>query len=354
MQNGVVADGERGGGVMFQDASPSMTDCIVTGSYAGSGGGIFCDGSSPSLEDCVITGNTAGGTGGGIRSSFGSDPILIRCNVSSNQAMDGGGMWIGSNSDPVLSYCTFLGNVADFWGGGIACQGATPVFQNCTIVDNEAGLTGGGIWCCFESVAHLENTIVAFSREGGGIHCYIDFSHPSNALLTCCDVFGNAEGEYGGSLEDQTGINGNISEDPRFCDPDLDDYRLYSDSPCLPQGNECSVLMGAHDLGCYIAADVKGSEGARMTRSTIRPNPFRPATTVSFRLIEDSIVSLRMYDLKGRLVRSLLDDARYDKGSYRVEWDGRDESGTRVSPGIYFYRLVTEVGTTTGKATLLD
>jgi hypothetical protein len=68
------------------------------------------------------------------------------------------------------------------------------------------------------------------------------------------------------------------------------------------------------------------------------PNPFTEGTTVSFRTAESGMVRMEIYDTAGRLVRSL--GPRYAaRGPHRVSWDGRDESGAGVAPGIYFARV---------------
>ncbi|MFC1573470.1 hypothetical protein ACFL6M_07735 [Candidatus Eisenbacteria bacterium] len=67
--------------------------------------------------------------------------------------------------------------------------------------------------------------------------------------LGCCDIHGNASGDYVGAIADQLGIDGNISRDPRFCDRDALDLRLDTLSPCGPDSCECG-LMGAWPVGC--------------------------------------------------------------------------------------------------------
>jgi hypothetical protein len=65
-------------------------------------------------------------------------------------------------------------------------------------------------------------------------------------------VYGNAGGDWVGCIEDQYGINGNISEDPLFCDPETGDFRLQEGSPCgpfSPPNEECD-LIGAWPVGC--------------------------------------------------------------------------------------------------------
>jgi hypothetical protein len=70
------------------------------------------------------------------------------------------------------------------------------------------------------------------------------------------------------------------------------------------------------------------------------PNPFNPKTLISFAVTARSRVSLRVYDVAGRHVKTLLDDV-VDGGARNVTWDGTDERGKPVSSGVYFYRLET-------------
>lgn len=77
------------------------------------------------------------------------------------------------------------------------------------------------------------------------------------------------------------------------------------------------------------------------------PNPFNPNTTISFDIPRPGHVQLAIYNLLGQQVRTIVDN-QLATGSYRRDWDGRDESGTAVASGIYFARLITSdyVGTT--------
>jgi hypothetical protein len=71
-----------------------------------------------------------------------------------------------------------------------------------------------------------------------------------------------------------------------------------------------------------------------------RPNPFNPATTIRFDLARDGHVELRIYNVSGRLVRTLV-DRPMERKRHQVVWDGMDNTGVPVSSGIYFYRLET-------------
>jgi hypothetical protein len=71
-----------------------------------------------------------------------------------------------------------------------------------------------------------------------------------------------------------------------------------------------------------------------------RPSPFGASTVIEFGLPATGSVSLEIYDVAGRRIVSLADGV-YAAGYHKVTWDGSDANGARVSPGVYFYRLVT-------------
>jgi flagellar hook assembly protein FlgD len=68
------------------------------------------------------------------------------------------------------------------------------------------------------------------------------------------------------------------------------------------------------------------------------PNPFHAGVTIHFALPSASEVDVAVYDLSGRLVRSL-DGGRLAAGAGSLTWDGRDQSGRAMGGGIYFIRL---------------
>jgi hypothetical protein len=70
------------------------------------------------------------------------------------------------------------------------------------------------------------------------------------------------------------------------------------------------------------------------------PNPFNPTTTIRFEIDVAGRVTLRVYDVGGRLVKELVDDYRA-AGRYEEVWDGRDGRGSQVASGVYFYSLAT-------------
>ncbi len=79
------------------------------------------------------------------------------------------------------------------------------------------------------------------------------------------------------------------------------------------------------------------------------PNPFNPETAILFGLPEESAVTIKIFDLAGREVATVLEHAELPAGRHQRVWDGRDAQGRTVGSGVYFYRLLTVDGARTRK-----
>ena len=82
------------------------------------------------------------------------------------------------------------------------------------------------------------------------------------------------------------------------------------------------------------------------------PNPFRSVTNISFAIPRNSHVKLAIYDITGRMVTKLV-DGNLTAGKYTMRWDGRSRTGAKISSGVYFVRLESDLGTKTSKLVLL-
>ncbi len=69
------------------------------------------------------------------------------------------------------------------------------------------------------------------------------------------------------------------------------------------------------------------------------PNPFNPTTTISYSLPIANRVSLKIYDITGKEVRSLIDSKMTGKGNHSIVWDGKNDRGVAVASGVYLYSL---------------
>lgn len=82
------------------------------------------------------------------------------------------------------------------------------------------------------------------------------------------------------------------------------------------------------------------------------PNPFNTQTTIRYYLSQSSRVKLRIYNIKGQKVKTLVDNSR-PAGYQSVTWDGSDKNGSEVASGVYFYRVKTDCSEETKKMVLL-
>ncbi len=82
------------------------------------------------------------------------------------------------------------------------------------------------------------------------------------------------------------------------------------------------------------------------------PNPFNPSTTIRFDLPHTADVRLSVYNVKGELVRALI-DSRMTEGRKEIRWNGRDSHGKNVASGVYFYSLAAGEFAQTRKMVLL-
>lgn len=90
------------------------------------------------------------------------------------------------------------------------------------------------------------------------------------------------------------------------------------------------------------SADIAGSIPLRFSLEQNYPNPFNPATTFSFDIPYSSFVTLKVYDILGREVATVVEGIK-DAGHFEVQWsvgaDGRPADNGQLSSGVYFYRL---------------
>ncbi|HHV37752.1 MAG TPA: T9SS type A sorting domain-containing protein [Candidatus Cloacimonetes bacterium] len=124
-------------------------------------------------------------------------------------------------------------------------------------------------------------------------------------------------------------------------------FTLIYEAPTPPQSIDSEILITTNDqdlviITIPITARPTSSEDLVSPFVTALqgnyPNPFNPTTMIKFSLKENSDVSLNIYNLKGQLVRKLV-NKELAAGNHQMLWDGKDTRGSSVSSGIYFYRM---------------
>lgn len=110
----------------------------------------------------------------------------------------------------------------------------------------------------------------------------------------------------------------------------------------------------AFRIALYGQGGAKSSLPKAFALNQNAPNPFNPATAISYSVPDGAslAVNLTVFDIRGKLVRTLVSEVK-NAGTYTVFWDGTNESGTKVSSGVYFYRMKAGSFVQTRKMVLL-
>ena len=123
-------------------------------------------------------------------------------------------------------------------------------------------------------------------------------------------------------------------------------------------GNERIFVISRYNMSLYNydvsyvyrsgiqTSDIGDMESSNVLNSILNyPNPFIPGTngnsgtTIEFSLNENSSIKLKVFNVRGQLVKELISDQMFDKGIHTVFWNGRDKHGSPLPSGIYFYKL---------------
>jgi hypothetical protein len=211
----------------------------------------------------------------------------------------------------------------------------------CGFWDDLRIVTGSGVYTRFDRAAH--RFIIEYSRvqnEVGGQQVF-------EIILYDPAFQATATGDGAIVMQYHT-VNNNDSGDNYATvgieSPDGFDGLLYTYYRHYPTGaaplasGRAIRYVPASDLSGAI--DAPGAARARFALLPAQPNPMQGATTFSFSLDRADTAHLNVYDVQGRLVRSLIEGAR-PAGFQTIVWDGRDRKGAVAPAGIYFYRLST-------------
>jgi hypothetical protein len=337
------------------------------------GGGILIQYSSPVIKNNWIVGNTAirrpsgvtSAGGGAIRIGDG-EPRILNNVIMLNSGMYGGGIVLNYTGatvrNNIIARNTVYQAVAGaptFGGGGIWISGnfgsAAKIIENNTIVGNTATGTGGsqyagrggGIIVAQTSVVVRNNIIWGNTQLTGG---------PVGVILSgTADVtYSDVEGGMSGT--------GNIDLNPLFADSS---YYLPSGSPCIDAGDPASIYNDPanpsnpglaqppskgtlrNDIGTYggpkredIGAILTGVDNPydhslpqTFSLSQNYPNPFNPTTNFQFTIVNSQLTILKVYDIMGREVATLLNEVK-EAGTYTVTWNPGN-----LASGVYLYKL---------------
>jgi len=109
------------------------------------------------------------------------------------------------------------------------------------------------------------------------------------------------------------------------------------------------------DVAIFASTDSSEIDGAVVSSLRVRnhPNPFTPKTSIRYDVPVRGNVDLAVYDVAGRLVRTLITGESHGPGTYGLPWDGRNDRGEEVAGGVYFARVQTANDAASAKMVLL-
>jgi hypothetical protein len=258
--DGFTIQNGRSRGISCVSGSPSVKNCIITGTVTQViNFGVDIGVSSASFINCIITGNGSATAfaGGGVSCGGAASPSFINCIISSNT----GGVYYGKASG----------------AGMYIFNNSSPAIINCTITNNYAASSylpeAGGIHCERTSSPIVVNSII-WGNTAGGLPSEICVDETSTINLTYSDIQGGWIG------------TGNIDANPLFIGGG--DYHLQANSPCIDKGTS----SGAPDYDIdgnarpYGASDDMGADeymsSTLIALSSFTANPYNQKVILSW------------------------------------------------------------------------
>ncbi len=259
---------DAGGGISIKNASPTITNNVITDNFGGHsfgggigfeissavitdntisknisvGGGIGGTQGSPTVRGNVIEDNAGALLGGGV-SCVGCPSVTVTGNtIRRNRNFQGGGVGIQAAGAGLIANNLIVSNAGELDGGGVMVTGSSGVVvANNTIVANRSP-NGGGIFL-FQSTATVVNNVVALNtstRHGAGIGC----RDSGGATVTFNDFFSNSSETSSGC----TPGTGTLAVDPLFVNAAAGDYHLQAASPLVDAGSNAVAGLPATDI----------------------------------------------------------------------------------------------------------
>jgi hypothetical protein len=383
-----------GGAVVLLDTCVATVErCDIMRNTALMAAGIYFDKGQLTVRHNTFVENVASNTAGALYFSGATAGEVVGNTMDANEGAAGTG-GIQSVDSPIEVYNNIVSNST---GHGVACTGILPAFS----YNNVWNSTGDDYNGCTAGVGSisLDPVFVNASLDDYhlGVHSpAIDAGRPG---LSYEDPDGSRGdlGRFGSHMfvMDQPSYPKNLTASVQASDVvltwnenpelDLDSYYVYCDtvSRFAPSVDNFVGSVSAADTSLtfpapadsayYVvsAVDIDGYAGGYSDEASAGtatgageqltyhnrlhqnvPNPFNPSTTVRYELRAPGAVTVAVYDVAGRMVKRLVDGSKA-AGVHTVMWDGTSENGSRVSSGIYFYKLETVNFVQTRKMVLL-
>ena len=214
-----------GGAIGCDEASPTITNCILTRN-TGDGGAIGATRGWLTVRNCIITHNTSNWYGGGIFGTGQYGLTVENCIISQNVAPGrGGGIRTTSGNVPfVVKNCIITGNKAGTWGGGLSSRGGYIMVSGSIITDNVAGELGGGIHGRMYARPAISNSIIRGNSAPAGPQIAVNEGEgwllgPPTVSISYSNISGGQADVYNDGTFTIDWGPGVIDTDPCFADP---------------------------------------------------------------------------------------------------------------------------------------
>jgi len=168
-------------------------------------------------------------------------------------------------------------------------------------------------------------------------------------------VSGDCDDDDEGECDDCPSDTLNCETGLHACFSMSDVQGLFGDAS-LPGSLVDATVNGTLTNGGTFVATIggkfAGENGKKGLHSKVRPNPLNPTTNLTFRLSQPGRVRVHVYDLQGRLVKTLL-DANRPAGDQSLTWDGSNSRSATVPSGVYFFQIQAPQGEEVQRVTVL-
>jgi predicted outer membrane repeat protein len=354
--------------LIFGRSGVNISGIKVVNGYSSAGGGLYISGSNIKVEDCEFLDNY-GTSGGAVSISNGNSVKLSYCDFESNSGHDGGGgCHITNSSFSVIENCRFLNNSCTGGGGAISTAGTDNNIIDCLFNENTAGY-GGAIYnewydsriinnTFHDNYAYQGSTLYSISSNADLINSIIwDDSVITTKKLYLTSHYGAGYFQFAidhcNLMNDTNAVqagefilldwgNGNISKDPGFADPSIEDFQLSDQSPCKDAGTpvvyiynlpeqdlagNIRIVNDTIDMGCY-----ENQLGVLVTDIDISPdflvypNPNDGHFYIRF---SSKSSYLSVFDPMGKTITC---NILMDRNPCEVQLKG-------IKPGLYFLQI---------------
>ncbi len=322
-----VGGGNAGGILALQQILCTVINCSSTVTVSGGQanvGGLVGEQEGSSISKSFYKGNVNGQSvvGGLVGNSIWSSTISSSYSLGTIRGTSVVGGLVGSQQESFINDCYSMANVY----GGAFIGGLVASMADATITNS---------YCA----GHVSGQ----STVGGLVGSHLG----SRAICSYWNI------ETTGQTTSVCG-NGRLTEEMTFPHA-ANTYLNWSFTDIWAVDTSFSINSGYPYLS-DVPVSSEDDVSTELEEPYLRnyPNPFNPETTICFYLPENTEqMDLKIYNLRGQLVRTLIEPAPYPKGKASLVWNACDDHGRKVSSGFYFYRLRTPFFTRMGKMTLL-